>query len=349
LTNDLALADELQTIRKGRGLMEPKLADRTGPILQGLIKANIDSLNGSSDPLSHGQVRLALTDMLLAATPTLPVDLQETVNVMFVTEPEKPSYPTLTERQQDLADRLRLEIRAIRRRCDGALQLLAESLSRGATLGSQQARATPDKAEAERQRRERLFVAGTWHTEKFSVILRLDSDPITCREERTIVASADGVSQLTASTGLLIDQAGTGRPVHTEIEYGGRYISAQTHPGGVTVVHLQISRTLYKGDRYNYGRTLRLDEAGRQQPKYLFTPGVDCDEFVLRVRFNEHELPVKIWEYAGVPYKVADADAPGPDTTELDSIGEAYARFTGLHRGSAYGLGWSWGGPHASN
>lgn len=292
-----------------------------------------------ADDLSHSHARLALTNILANAIGEIPADLQSAANAMFGLGDA--TQPALGDRQQELATTIGVDIRTIRRRCDDAVQLIAERLLQDPIDSSRPGILEKSNGTNEIQRREKVFVAGNWYTEKFSALLRVDVATPSCREERTVVALVNGVSQVTASTGLLVVSTSESTTPISATEYGARLIRTDDYPGGVAIAHFKIPQELKVNERYTYGRIVSLDEGQQLLPRYIFAPGNRCDEFLLRVRFDELNPPSTIWVNAGVPYRVADAETPGSDRIELDSIGEVRLRFTDLRMGSCYGIGWT--------
>lgn len=77
-----------------------------------------------------------------------------------------------------------------------------------------------------------------------------------------------------------------------------------------------------------------------QVPYYAFVPSCRCDEFGLRVHFYGTAVPRALWLMDGVSPGLIERPVMGLRSVEIDSLGLAEVRFTGLQVGSGYGVRW---------
>ena len=73
---------------------------------------------------------------------------------------------------------------------------------------------------------------------------------------------------------------------------------------------------------------------------YVFFPGMYCDEFDLRIRFDPGCQPRELWRVENVPYPDLDNGPPSGETIALDEADEIHLLFDNLMLG--YGCGAQW-------
>lgn len=326
MPSERVLRDELEALRKGRGLQEPQIRDRVRPTLRRLC--------GIGAVTAHGDARHALLGLLGNACEALPDDLRFAATVMFGIDDEH-RQRFLRQRYEALARRWNCDFRTVQRRCDEALDLLADQLD-GRAGPSRQAGNSTD-----------VFDAGAWYLERISVALLLNGERPHAIEERTLVSTTEGLSRLGVAVGVPRhpDEKRPDLDVETEVLYGAA-LDSVLHPSeNMFVQYLRLPRPLSHGERHTYARSMRIPKGQLMVPRYVHLPVHRCDEFTLRVKFDLAAPPHAVWRITKVPEMVFTNQRPGPELLELDPIGEVHVRFTDLQLGFGYGVAWQ---PEAS-
>jgi hypothetical protein len=315
------LRDELEVLRKGRGLQEPQIRDRVGPTLRRLC--------GVGATTSHSDARRALVDLLMNASGALPDDLRQAASVMFAINNDF-RHRFLRQRYESLAQRWNCDFRTVQRRCDEALDLLHDEFE-GRTGPSRSVGSSTD-----------VFDSDAWYLERVSVVLLLNRDRPLAIEERTLVSTVDGLSRLGVAVGVPRHPAEK-RPelgVETDVLYGAAEESVLHPSENMFVQYLRLPRPLSHGERHTYARSMRIPKGQLMVPRYVHLPVHRCDEFSLRVKFDTAAPPSAVWLITKVPEMVFTNQRPGPERLELDAIGEVHVRFTDLQLGFGYGVAW---------
>ena len=322
--SEAEIEEGLVALRKGRALTDATLLERISPAL--LAAA------GVPHGISQGQVRARLTHRLRTAAEQLPPDLRAVAEAMFgLTAAYR--QPLLGARQRLLAERSGCDPRTVRRRCDEALRLLAEILALDDRSDGAAPTAPADEAAP---------VTGAWYNRELRLLVRLDLSPAEVREERCIVAIASGLSEVTASTGVLAfdPTEGAGR-VRNEVDYGGALYHTEDLRGGLSLAQVRLPVALAPGDEYWYGRTVRAVSSTDPAPRALYTPSVRCDRLTLRIRFTGHSAPTVVRRVEKAHPELSTAPS-----LQVNAVNEVQAVFDRLVLGRAYGLVWGWSGGH---
>jgi transcriptional regulator with XRE-family HTH domain len=181
-----------------------------------------------------------------------------------------------------------------------------------------------------------------WYVESFSALLRLDADPIEALEQRVIIATADGLSELATSVSVprhSVD-ADEAHGLETELLHGGALeLREQPYESYFTNV-IALPRPLRKGERHRYALRLRIPAGQLMAPHYVYVPFSRSDHFDLRVRFNPARLPQSIWMLQGAPTAVIYERGPTAQTLTPDRFGEVHVTFRALRQGLGYGVCW---------
>ena len=184
-----------------------------------------------------------------------------------------------------------------------------------------------------------------YYVESFKALLRLDAEPIEAIEQRVIVATRDGLSELQTSICV---------PRHGEDGSAAHELDAELLHGGSLARRDQPYETFFRnvialpvplrvGDRHEYAMRLRLPSGQPMAPHYVHVPFRRSDSFELRVRFPSGRLPAAVWQVSGVPTTVIyERQPPGP-TLVPDKFGEIRVAFRGLRTGFGYGICWQEG------
>jgi transcriptional regulator with XRE-family HTH domain len=181
-----------------------------------------------------------------------------------------------------------------------------------------------------------------WFVESFSALLRLDTEPIEALEQRVIVATVDGLSELTTSVSVPRHptDADHAHGLESELLHGGslelREQPYETYFKNVIV----LPRPLRKGERHEYALRLRIPAGQPMAAHYAYVPFSRSDHFELRVRFNPRQLPRAVWALSGVPTAVIYERGPLHETLVPDRFGEVHVSFRSLRLGLGYGVCW---------
>jgi hypothetical protein len=235
------------------------------------------------------------------------------------------SYPTLGERTERLAGELSVSSRTVRRRMDEGFAVLAELAA---------------------EEMEPFDPNRGWTVDRFHALVRLDRAQPEAIEERTIVATADGLRRLVIRfslprTGLLDDEA---REVDVEVQHGALLVASSREGKGHFCFELDLPVTLKRGDEHSFTMIVRVVDGKPIRDYYTYTPLNSCTSCEIRVRFGADRLPEALWRLEEVPPRVlADPDVTGSSLLRLDVVGEISQRFTGLRQGFGYGVGWRFG------
>lgn len=306
------LASELKTLRKGRGLQAPRLAEQVGPMLRVLC--------GIGENESAASIREKLTKRLRILANGLPEDLRLVVTTTLALQADS-QHQFLRERVQSLAEHQRRDVRTIRRRMDEGFELLAEIAAR---------------PPADQPRGTMLG----WYTERLEAILRLDKDSPECFERRRIIAEQDGLE--TVQQSITIPRNGSDTDDHDlycEPLFGTTVIDRHRKPGNRFAYDLGLPAQLQIGQKHEYGLIWRIPDSQEMRTHYVFFPDRRCDEFELRIRFDVDRTPEMLWRADEVFHR--EIDDPQPQTQlAIDRVGEVHVSFRNLLPGHGYGIQW---------
>jgi hypothetical protein len=282
---------------------------------------------GATTP--HSDARRALLEVLDDASKALPVDLQLAAAVMFAIDDDH-RYRFLRQRYESLAQRWNCDFRTVQRRCDEALDLLSEQFGNRADPSGQ----TGDTA--------KVFDADAWYLQRVSVVLLLNRERPQAIEERTLVATTDGLTKLGVAVGLPRHPHEERQRLDVEIEmlYGAEMESVQHPSDSMFVQYLRLPRPLSHGERHTYARFINIPRGQLMVPRYIHLAVHRCDELDVRVKFHPKALPHAVWLVDRVPEVVFTNGHPGPERVQPDLLGEVHARFVDLQLGFGYGVAW---------
>ncbi len=313
------LRDELEAVRKGRGVQEPDVRSRMGPTLRLLCGV------GTSTP--HSRARQALVAYLGGATEELPDELRLAANAMFAIDG---SYRQrfLRQRYEVLARQWNCDFRTVQRRCDEAMTLIADQFD------DRVVPAGPNASE--------VFDANAWYVERLNTVLLLDRPQPEAIEERTIVSTLDGLTRLGLAFGLPRHHAENRAVLDIDLDilYGAEVESVQRLTPTLFVQYLRLPQPLHHGQRHTYARSIRVPDGQLMVPRYVHLAVHRCDTFELRVKFVRKEPPELVWVLSKVPEFVYADQRPNHDVVAPDPLGEVLVRFADLQPGFGYGLAW---------
>jgi hypothetical protein len=322
VTSEGLLYTELGALRKGWGLRRPSVRDRIGPELRKLC--------GIDETTTHSAARDRVTTLLVRAFGALPDEYARAARVMMAIEPDYIDQ-TLTQRQERLAGAWNVDPMTVRRRCNLALQLTSAHLAEhGGELV------------ADQFDEEDSFRPNEWYTLTTSTTLRLDKPTPEATEVRKIVSLKEGLSRIALGLGLPRPRSES-RPkmgLEVEMEFGGALESNRQPSAEYFVHYIRFPRPLAKGEEHTFGKIVRIPPGQLMAPHFVSRPLHRVDRFELRVKFDPARLPRVVWRISGIPYHVSEADGPGRDVIELDSLGEISVAFDRLKTSFAYGVRW---------
>jgi hypothetical protein len=307
------LANELKTLRKGRGLQTPKLSEQVGPMLRQLC-----GLTGTENSAT---IREQLSERLRNLSDGLPDDLRLAVTVALAIHPET-QQQFLQDRVQFLADLHKRDVRTIRRRMDDGFELLAEMATKPAE--------------------QRGGTGLGWYIERVETIVRWDKAAPESFERRTIVAEWDSLDTVQAMM-TLPRESDHGDEVHellAELYFGASLVGTR-RIGTRFVWDLGLPEPLAIGDRHEYGMVVRVPDDQPMRDHYVLFPDRRCEEFGLRVRFHPDHMPTKVWRVAEVFHRDLDEQlVPAETLLTIDKAGEINLSFHSLLPGHGYGAQW---------
>lgn len=322
MTAEGLLYTELGALRKGSGLRRLNIRERIGSELRKLC--NID------DMTTHSVARDRVTMLLVRAFGALPEEFALAGRVMMAIDPAYPDQ-TLTRRQQRLASVWKVDPMTVRRRCNLALQLTSAHL---AEHGSELMTDPFDE--------EVPFGPNEWYTLTTSTTLRMDKSTPEATEIRKIVSLKNGLTRVALGLGVprprSESQAKMG--LDFEMQFGGELESNRQPSAEYFVHYIRFPHPLAVGEEHTFGKIVRIPPGQLMAPHFVSRPLHRVDRFELRVKFDPLRLPRVVWRIYAIPYPVSEADGPGRDTLELDSLGEVAVVFERLKPSFGYGIRW---------
>jgi len=184
-----------------------------------------------------------------------------------------------------------------------------------------------------------------YYIESFKALLRLDAEPIEAIEQRVIVATREGLSEL--QTSICVprheEDASTQHELDAELLHGGSLARREQPYETFFQNVIALPTPLRIGDRHEYAMRVRLPPGQPMAPHYVHVPFRRSDSFELRVRFRAGRLPAAIWQVSGVPTTVIYERQPPGQTLAPDKFGEIHVAFHGLRTGFGYGICWQEG------
>jgi hypothetical protein len=181
-----------------------------------------------------------------------------------------------------------------------------------------------------------------WFVESFTALLRLDTQPVEALEQRVIVATVDGLSELVTSVSVPRHPADSDQPhgLESELLHGGSLeLREQPYESYFRNV-IVLPRPLRKGERHEYALRLRIPAGQRMASHYVHVPFRRSDHFDLRVRFDLRQMPKAVWTLSGAPQAVIYQREPVHETLVPDRFGEVHVSFSALRLGLGYGVCW---------
>ncbi|MEV4887797.1 hypothetical protein AB0K48_00200 [Nonomuraea sp. NPDC055795] len=309
----MSVADELGRLQRGRGVMASDLLQRMGPTLR--------ELTGISESDSQNEARVRLVKFLTDLANDLPPDLSDALSAGLALRNDV-RHRFLEGRMKWLATRIDRDVSTARRRVKEANQRAEEIV-------------------AAMKLRDDVYAPSGWYLARIKTVLRLDILRPTAVEERTVVSSYDDLDEILISTN--VPRPGTGDEPHgvdLDVAYGGRLVRQERLTDTYFRYFIRLPRPLRLGEAHDVCVTFTLPEGQRMRPRYTFQPLRRCDEFSLRIRFDQNNPPDDVWRIDGLPQSMAD-DFAGPEARLIpDKAAEVQLAFRDLRIGMAYGARW---------
>ncbi|QQQ78172.1 hypothetical protein IOD16_06790 [Saccharothrix sp. 6-C] len=302
----------LETLRKGRGLLESDLDERIDPEFRALFAAPLDDA---------ATLRARLVDYLEELVVGLPTREQRVTRVSLNLTSDRER--NLQQRLEGLSAELHVDLRTVRRWMNHAYRLVAEAAA-GERLGPDDGRSS----------------AG-WYVDTFDVTLRFDVATPEAIERSTIVVTAPELEQITISADVPRSGNGSQSPnsLDWEVVHGGTLIGndrrSSTHVSAV----VELSKPLVRGERHMYEMIARIPPGQSMAPRYVCVPLRKYRHFVLRVRFDPARLPSLVWKHDGDPHSAVQDGVPGELLT-MNRAHEVHVEFRDLFTGYCYGVQW---------
>jgi len=261
------IVHELNDLRRGRGVNAANLGTRIGPRLR--VACSLDDTDGPA------QIRRKVVSRLTELCAGLPADLQLAAEVALALHHEGVGE-FLDRRIAWLAEHFDRDPRTARRRVDTAFRLLGE------------------RVDDETVRTEPVSVDG-WYVASLRAVLRMDLEPAQLIEERRIVATVDGLSDIEVSLRAPKGVSEPGELITADMPYGGEIVSVQHVNPGHMRFHIRLSERLRRGQQHDYAIQFTSYPRSWSEAYDLLTPLDRCEDFVVRVRFGG-EKPDLVWQ-----------------------------------------------------
>jgi hypothetical protein len=310
------IAAEIQALRKNRGF-SGDVSGKLGPVLLELAGGDARQAN---DRLGRE---------LRALAGRLTEEMRTAILAALALHPDTREMTTYTQRKQWLADtKLDRGDRTAERRIEQAQRLLAQEIA----------------AELERRQGQSDPADDGWYIDHFSVAFLLDGDAPEAIEQRRIVATRHGLTEIT----LVLDtprESGQRRlGLKADVTRGGQLVRTEELSRNRTRYTIGLPRPLHADEAHEYEMHIQVQPDEPMRDYYVLRPEHRCNAFDLRVRFDRRRPPNWVRLVAGedvhvyYPYE----GVPGPDErVPVDATGEARASFSRLRQHLGYGLQWS--------
>jgi hypothetical protein len=313
------LYQELARLRRGRGLQEPRTAERLGPLLRQLCGV------APGDP--DGTARRRSEAVLAELTADLPDDLRIAAE-LSLSLGDRPAG-RLTQRVDALARELRCSGRTARRRMEEAARLIARA-----------ALARPSRDED-----SGADPGSGWRVREFTGLLRLDTATPELYETRTVQADRpiDAVTIRLDLPPRPHNADGPALPLEIDAVFGARVAEVDRGPEGRNYrLDVRLARPLRTAEETEFCLHYRVPPGQPIRHHCAIVPLDPCDQGHIRVRFDPADPPAQVWRLAAITPRLMDraTTVPGPDRLDPDGAGEVGVSFRGLRPGYGYGVAW---------
>ncbi len=181
-----------------------------------------------------------------------------------------------------------------------------------------------------------------WYVKSLVTLLRLDTAMPTAFEERTVVATRDGIMEIATSMSI---------PRHQKDQSSAHGLEVELLSGGQLEMRKEPYESQFKnivtlaiplgvGQEHDYRMCLRIPQGQLMDDHSTHIPLQRSDFFKLTVRFSPQRRPADVWLLSGVPPAVVREADPKGAMVNPDRFGEVTVKFSELMQGKAYGLKW---------
>jgi hypothetical protein len=317
-----ALTRELLFLRKNAATRHPRLLSRLGP--------QVMALCGITERDNIAMVRRKIAARFSALLKSQKLgdqdgDLRLAMEAAYALHPEA-DHRLLEDRTRWLAQDLRCDERTARRRIDDVVAILVDAATEAGNRLSGHAAASPDG----------------WYVKTFRAIFRLDTPTPELTEQRTIVATQDGVKEIEClfSVPRASPDWSASHDVYVEALRGGRIVGREREGDEHFRLELELPEPLMIGDTHYYELLFRLPEGQPMRPHYVFQPLRHCERFELTVQFDPRCCPQFVGKLDGAPPRMIDAIEHEVSPVTVDAAGRVRLAFRRLRQGYAYGVKW---------
>jgi hypothetical protein len=312
------IAAEIQALRKNRAF-SGDVSGKLGPVL----------LELAGGDARHANDRLGRELRALAGR--LTEEMRTAILAALALHKDTREMPTYSQRKRWLADtKLERGDRTAERRIEEAQRLLAQEIA----------------AELERRRGRAGDADDGWYTKHLSVVYLLDGDAPEAIEERRIVSTRNGLTEITTVLDTPRESGQRRLGLRADVTQGGKLVRTEGVPRSRnrTLYTIGLPSPLDADETHEYEMRIQVEPDEPMRDYYVFRPERSCDGFDLRVRFDRGRLPAWVRRVAGedvhVYYPYEGVPAPA-ELVPVDATGEARASFTRLRQHLGYGLQWS--------
>lgn len=308
------LAGELKVLRRGRGLQGANVSVEIGPLVRRVCGIS----DGDDRDTVRRKVHITITEMVSR----LPVEQRQPVLAAFGLE-QAFLGESFADRVEHVAALHKKTARTIRRHVDAGFEQLADIMIQ---MNGRSAR--PPHA--------------SWYLRRFEAILRMRRDSPECFERRTIIANEPGLDEVTTSITVprMIDAEQREYHLCIEPHFGVRLLSTERVSPTRLVFRFALPRPLQIGESHEFGLISRIPSGQPMRSHYVFFPGMFCDEFDLRVRFDPDCRPRELWRVENAEYPDLDNGRASGEMVALDKAGEIHFFFDNLILGCGCGAQW---------
>jgi hypothetical protein len=312
------IAAEIQALRKNRAF-SGDVSGKLGPVL----------LELAGGDARHANDRLGRELRALAGR--LSEEMRTAILAALALHQDTREMTTYSQRKRWLADtKLERGDRTAERRIEEAQRLIAQEIA----------------AELERRRGQTGDAEDGWYTKHLSVVYLLDGDAPEAIEERRIVSTRHGLTEITTILDTPRESGQRRLGLRADVTHGGKLVRTQQLPRNRnrTLYTIGLPSPLDADETHEYEMRIQVEPDEPMRDYYVIRPDRNCDSFDLRVRFDRRHRPDWVRQVAGedvhvyYPYEGVPAAA---ERVPVDATGEARASFTRLRQHLGYGLQWS--------
>lgn len=322
------LEEELRRLRKGRGVQNTDITVLSGPALRAVC------VIGDAD--DHATIRRKVEGALERWAGQLPADLALVARASFALKPDTLRF--LAERLKRAGTSLNRDARTIRRYAEDALRAIIDQAL--ATAVKEPDPPVPNQAR-------------DWYVDSCNSLFRLDGQGVEVVEERTVVATVDGLRDVVAAISLPRHPSGqdTARNVKADVLYGGRIVSHDRQGQSHLRWTVEFPQPLPLDGRRSFAMRYVIPPEQPMAPHYFFFPLHVCRRFQVAIRFAPERVPRAVrrfsmapqrllYDLAANPEGLTDDQVMGGEVVEADRFGEVHVEFVDLTPGYGYGVAW---------